>query len=139
MRIFKKIKPQNFLIAILGVIASVIFLFISRTPGDFANREKITLEIDGKNYTLITAKTVFEKTIGLSNIEKLEGADGMIFYFDPPQKAIFWNKKTFLDLGLIWMKNGEIIGRDFLPAENKGGLVVKSAPQEVDSVVELVK
>ena len=147
--IFLKSKIKIILIAGLGVLAGFILLFIGRTYNAPINLEKTTINLDGKDYTLFIARTAIDKMRGLSNIEKLEGADGMIFYFDPPQKATFWNKKTFLDLELIWMKNGKIVGRDFLPAEgearlgrpaeNKGGLVVKSAPWEVDSVVELVR
>lgn len=134
-----RIKLKTFLIAILGILAGVVLLFFGRTYNAPINLEKTTINLDGKDYTLFIARTAVDKMRGLSNINKLESADGMIFYFDPPQKATFWNKQTFLDLELIWMRNGEIVGRDSLPAENKGGLVVKSAPQEVDSVVELVR
>ena len=37
------------------------------------------------------------------------------------------------------MRDGKVIGRDFLPAEDKEGLVVKTSPEEIDWVVELIK
>lgn len=133
-----KFNFKKILLAILGLSAGIAFLFIGKANfGD--NSEKVVLSIDGKDYVLFTARTALEKSRGLSEIKELKGADGMIFYFKPIGRPIFWNKNTRLDLELVWMRNGEIVGRDFLPSEDKAGLVFKSAPQEIDSVVELVK
>ena len=133
-----KFKFKKILLVILGIFAGIIFLFIGKTQ--ITNHsEKIILNIDGRDYNLLTARTTLERTRGLSGIKELKGADGMIFYFDSPQKISFWNKNTHLDLELIWMNKGKIVGRDFLPSEDKEGLVVKNSPQEVDWVVELVK
>jgi uncharacterized membrane protein (UPF0127 family) len=129
---------KKILLVSLGVFAGIIFLIVNKLPA--ANRqEKIILNIDGKDYVLLTAGTVLEKTKGLSGIKELKGADGMIFYFEPGSKPAFWNKNTHLDLEIIWMAGGEIVGRDFLPSEDKAGLIVKKPPREVDKVVEIVK
>lgn len=131
-------RIRNILLIILGIFAGVALLFIGKTQ--ITNHsEKVILNIDGRDYALLTARTALERTRGLSGISELKGADGMIFYFDKPQKATFWNKNTHLDLELVWMNNGEIIGRDFLPIEDKAGLVIKQSPAEIDQVVELVK
>lgn len=129
---------KKILLIILGVFAGIVFLFIGKTQ--ITNySEKIVLNIDGRDYTLLTARTSLERTRGLSGIKELKSADGMTFFFDSPAKHTFWNKNTYLDLELIWMRDGKIVGRDFLPSENKSGLIVKKSPQEVDMVVELVK
>ena len=101
--------------------------------------EKIILNIDGRDYTLLTARTVLQKTRGLSGITELKGADGMIFYYNLPQSPTFWNKNTHFDLELVWMRDGKVIGRDFLPSQDKAGLVAKSPSSVVDWVVELKK
>ncbi|MBI5306282.1 DUF192 domain-containing protein [Candidatus Wolfebacteria bacterium] len=131
--IFKKI-----LLVVLGIFAGIVFLLIGKTQIT-DHSEKIILNIDGRDYTLLTARTILERTRGLSGIKELKGADGMIFYFDWPKKISFWNKNTHLDLELVWMRDGKIIGRNFLPSEDKAGLFVKNSPQEVDWVVEIVK
>ncbi|MBI4993999.1 DUF192 domain-containing protein [Candidatus Wolfebacteria bacterium] len=133
-----KFKIRRILLVILGIFAGLVFLFIGKTQFT-DNSEKIVLNIDGRDYTLFTARTTMERTRGLSGIKELKGSDGMIFYFDWPQKISFWNKNTYLDLDLVWMKDGKVVGRDFLPSEDKTGLVVKDSPQEIDWVVELVK
>ncbi len=122
---------------ILGIFAGLVLFFIGKA--DLANdAEKIILNIGGKDYVLYTARTALEKTRGFSGIAELKGADGMVFFFSPGSKPIFWNKKTHLDLELIWMNGNEIVGRDFLASEDKEGLITKLAPAAIDKVVELV-
>ncbi|MEK7634453.1 MAG: DUF192 domain-containing protein [Patescibacteria group bacterium] len=131
-------KFKHILLIVIGLLAGIILLIIGKAPLT-GNVEKIILNIDGRDYILFTARAVLEKTRGLSGIKELKGADGMVFFFNPPQKATFWNKNTHLDLELVWMRDGKVIGRDFLPAEDKEGLVVKTSPEEIDWVVELIK
>jgi len=133
-----KFNFKKYSLIIIGIFAGIILLLIGKTHFS-ENSEKIILNIDGKEYKLFTARTILEKTRGLSGITELKGADGMIFYFDKPQKISFWNKNTHLDLELVWMNKGKIVGRDFLPSEDKVGLVTKQSPGEVDQIVELIK
>ncbi len=132
-----KTNFKKYLLVILGILAGLILFFIGKA--DLANdAEKIILNIDGRDYVLYTARTALEKARGLSGITELKDADGMIFFFSQGSKPTFWNKETHLDLELIWMSGNEIVGRDFLPSENKAGLITKSAPTGIDKVVELV-
>ncbi len=129
---------KKILLVGLSIFTGVVFLIINKLPlAD--RREKIVLNIDGKDYVLLTARTVLEKAKGLSEIKELKNANGMIFYFEPRSKPTFWNKNTHLDLEIIWMADGKIVGRDFLPSEDKAGLIAKKSPQEIDWVVEIVK
>lgn len=122
----------------MGIFAGFILFFIGKA--DLANdAEKIILNIDGGDYVLYTARTALEKAKGLSGITELKGVDGMVFFFSQGSKPTFWNKETHLDLEIIWMNSGEIVGRDFLPSENNAGLVTITAPAKIDKVVELVK
>lgn len=133
-------KAKKILYVVAGVAGGIIILFVAKIfPFDFEKAKTIDFELEGKIYKLLEARTASEKMIGLSGVAELKNADGMIFYFSPAQKVSFWNKNTHLDLELIWMRDGKIIGRDFLPSEDKTGLIVKESPGEVDAVVELVK
>ena len=128
---------KSFLI-IAGIFAGIVLLVVGKSYFDDKS-EKVLLNIDGRNYTLLTARTSVEKMKGLSGITELKNADGMVFYFEPAEKITFWNKNTHLDLELVWMNGDKIIGRDFLPAEDRAGLITKESPAEVNRVVELVK
>jgi uncharacterized membrane protein (UPF0127 family) len=137
-----RLKLHNNLNRILqvGVVIFIgVAVLVNNRPSPGGEPEKVLLDIAGKTYTLLTARTSAVRTKGLSGIRELNTADGMIFYFDPPQKISFWNKNTYLDLELIWFRNGRIIGRDFLPSEGKDGLISIESPSEVDAVVELVQ
>ena len=128
---------KSFLI-IAGIFAGIVLLVVGKSYFDDKS-EKVSLNIDGRNYTLLIARTSVEKMKGLSGITELKNADGMVFYFEPAEKITFWNKNTHLDLELVWMNGDKIIGRDFLPAEDRAGLITKESPAEVNRVVELVK
>ncbi|MEK9154649.1 MAG: DUF192 domain-containing protein [Patescibacteria group bacterium] len=131
-------KLEKLALILIGLIAGIVLIFLGKPQvGD--NASKITLIIEGKEYALLKAETSLEKMRGLSGITELKNADGMIFYFKPAQKVSFWNKNTHFDLELIWMKDSRVVGRDFLPSEERTGLVIKNSPVEVDWVVELIK
>lgn len=120
------------------VLFAVIALLITGSRSFSGEPENVIMDIAGKSYRLLTAGTSSERAKGLSGIMELRDADGMIFYFNPPQKTVFWNKNTHLDLDIIWFRNGRITGRAFLPSEDKAGLVDMESPSEVDAVVELL-
>lgn len=133
-----KTNFKKYLLVILGVFAGLILFFIGKA--DLVNdAEKIVLNIDSRDYVLYTARTALEKVRGLSEIIELKNADGMVFFFNSGSKPTFWNKNTHLDLELVWMDGDKIVGRDFLPSEDKAGLVTITAPAEIDKAVELVK
>lgn len=132
-----KLNIRKIIIFAIGIIAGIVLLVIGKPHFDDKS-EKVLMNIDGKEYILLTARTSAEKMRGLSGIIELKNADGMVFYFEPAQKITFWNKNTHLDLELVWMIGNKIIGKDFLPSEDKAGLVVKESPRDVDRVIELV-
>ena len=133
-----KLNIRKIIIFAIGIFAGIVLLVIGKPHFDDKS-EKVYLNIDGEEYILLTARTSVEKMRGLSGIIELKNADGMVFYFDIPQKITFWNKNTHLDLELVWMIGDKVLGRDFLPSEDKAGLIIKESPGEVDKVVELVK
>ena len=133
-----KCRSNKIKSAFLVVLAGIGLLILSSRSFS-GESKKVLLNISGKSYTLLTANAPSEREKGLSGIRELRAADGMIFYFNPPQKTTFWNKDTHIDLDLIWFSKGKITGRDFLPSEDKAGLISVNSPSEVDAVVELVR
>ncbi|MBI2626876.1 MAG: DUF192 domain-containing protein [Parcubacteria group bacterium] len=130
-----KYRRVSWKFLIIPVLVGVVWisLFTLRKP------ETLNLNLDGKIYILRTAKTPWEKAQGLSKIREAKEYDGMIFYFDPPEQATFWNKNTYLDLELIWINNKQIIGRDELPSITHRGLVTKTSPGKITEVIEIIK
>ena len=127
-----------------AILIGLLSLFLSTS--NFKPKPTINYSLEGRSYSLLTAKTPSERESGLSGlrvdlneavIEKV-GAEGMIFYFSPEQRVSFWNKDTYLDLTLYWLNNGQLISTTSLPSIDSG-LIVVDSPGLVDEVVEIIK
>ena len=92
--------------------------------------------INGKRLEVRIADSVEEREEGLQGVQKLEGYDGMLFVFEKKEKVSFWNKNTLIDLDLVWIAGGKVVGVDFLPNQQSGLKIIQS-PREVDMVLEL--
>src|SRR3989344_5596943 len=71
---------------------------------------------------------------------QLDGVDGMIFIFPQAELRTFWNKNTYLDLQIYWLRNHQIIGQSFLPSiERSKEYIYVRSPGPVDTVIEEAK
>ncbi|MFW5703336.1 MAG: DUF192 domain-containing protein [Patescibacteria group bacterium] len=99
-----------------------------------------TRSIDGQELRLLVADTSEKRKQGLMFVQELGDYDGMLFIFDTVGVKSFWNKNTYLNLELIWLNNGDIVGRDNLPAISESGETVTiESPAEVNEVIEVVQ
>lgn len=101
--------------------------------------EVITKEVNGKELKLIVADTPARFQQGLMFVRKPVNFDGMIFYFKTPQPQVFWNRNTFEDLDVYWIKNDKVIGKSLLPSVEKAGLKTITSPGFVDTVIEVIR
>lgn len=70
----------------------------------------VDLDINGTNYNLEMAKTIFEKSRGLSKRSSLCPTCGMIFIYQNEAIYPFWMKDTLIPLDIIWLdKNGQVV------------------------------
>ena len=106
-------------------------------PKNKLNLEKINISINDQRYSLWVADNESERSYGLQNIQKLKNNQGMIFIFESPKFVKFWNKNTLIDLALLWIKDGTIIGVDRLSKQNGEGTVTIPSPDSIESVIEL--
>lgn len=67
----------------------------------------ITIYIGDRKYQVEEAKTTKEKRDGLSNRKSLPKKEGMLFYFDKPQKVNFWMKDTTIPLDIVFIDDDE--------------------------------
>ena len=136
----KKIS-NPILVGALSVAAMMTFagvFFFTKNPS--TNPDTTTITIEGKKYTLLQARTPAEWSRGLMHVRRLDHADGMVFYFGEARSQTFWNMNTYMDLEVVWMREGAVIGRSQLPSIKKSkDIVYVSSPGPADTVVELVK
>ncbi|QQS44267.1 DUF192 domain-containing protein [Candidatus Roizmanbacteria bacterium] len=101
--------------------------------------EVITKEVDGRELRLVVADTPERWQQGLMYVRKPADFDGMIFYFKTPQPQVFWNRNTFEDLDVYWMRKDKIIGKSMLPSVEKNGLKTVTSPGFIDTVIEVIR
>ena len=67
----------------------------------------INITIGNRQYRVVEAKTDEEKRDGLQGIKELDKDEGMIFYFDPPQRVEFWMHNTEVPLDIIYINEDQ--------------------------------
>lgn len=101
---------------ILGVLTGLLFL---------KPKERVTLNINGKEYLLEVAATKSERARGLMNKNRLAPNRGMLFIFPSEGKHGFWMYKTFIPLDIIWLDknwNPVYVRRNVPPCESSNPL-----------------
>jgi len=101
-----------------------------------------TMSVDSRTMRLVIADTPAQWSQGLMYVRKpVRGFDGMVFMFPgKAEKKVFWNKNTYIDLTVYWMRDGEVIGKNFLPSiEKSKELVIIESPGPTDTVVEYIQ
>ncbi len=88
---------------------------------------------------LLVADTPQKHERGLMHIRSLVGYDGMVFLYKDRAVRHFWNRNTYLELYVYWIDGNKLVGKSYLPPEEKMGTVIVSSPKPVDTVVELIK
>lgn len=92
----------------LGIIIFLILsgFFILYWPQPF---KKTEIQIKNKKFILEIAKTISQKTRGLSKRVSLCDNCGMIFIYENENFYPFWMKDTLIPLDMIWLNNSNEI------------------------------
>ncbi len=99
------------------------------------------IELKGKRINVDEAKTVAERTLGLSGRTEIAIDQGMLFYFDSPGKPSFWMKDMKFPIDIVWILNDEVVDITAeVPIEENvatGNLKSYLPKSEVNRVLEL--
>lgn len=89
------------------ILICLILIFIIFRPSE---PETINIQINNNSYNLEIAKTISQKSKGLSQRNNLCQNCGMIFVFPTDSIWPFWMKDTFIPLDIIWInKENKIV------------------------------
>lgn len=97
------------------------------------------MTIEDTKYTLVVADTPERRQQGLMHVRKPVPYDGMIFIFPEAHMQSFWNKNTFEDLTIYWMRGEKVVGKSELPSIERTGEYIVNSPAPADTVVEIIK
>jgi uncharacterized membrane protein (UPF0127 family) len=98
----------------------------------------IKYTLNNKQYNLLIAASPQEWKKGLMYYRKLNGVDGMIFFFPDKQIRSFWNKNTFMELDVYWLNDKVVIGKSYLPSiEKSKNIIIVTSPDKANVVIEL--
>jgi len=73
------------------------------------DRSKVTLLINDQELNVEVVNTPDSLSLGLGMREEI-GSDGMLFAFDRPDQRYFWMKGMLIDLDMIWISKGVVVG-----------------------------
>ncbi|MBI2609893.1 DUF192 domain-containing protein [Candidatus Giovannonibacteria bacterium] len=122
-------------IILLLLLAAVTVSFIYFGRGRLQTEIK-EITVDSYKLKVQVARSEADYEKGLQDVKDLGENEGMLFVFDKPRQALFWNKNTRIDLDVIWIQNGNVVGFGFLPKESSRKTYLTS-PSPVDMVLEV--
>ena len=93
--------------------------------------------IGGSKLIVTVADTPEKERKGLMGVTSMPENVGMLFPFLNKDFQDFWNKNTLLNLDLIWVADGAVVGVSNLPNEPKNGTITARSPKPVDNVIEV--
>ena len=111
-------------IIIAIIFICLYFLFFRYRPGS-----NIQLTIKGQLFDIEIAKTVAQKSKGLSGRKILCKNCGMLFIFAFETNLPFWMKDTLIPLDMIWLdKNGKIVDIQTITETNSTKIYQNQTP-----------
>jgi len=65
----------------------------------------INIRLGNKKFKVREAKSAEEMQKGLQNVKSLPKNEGMIFYWDEPQRVEMWMRDTLIPLDIIYINS----------------------------------
>lgn len=104
-------KRSLLILAIVGVLFFVtIVATIWLTPSKTTNQTD-TVIVDSHIFEVTVARTPQQQVDGLAGWAHLSPNQGMYFPLDN-RNASFWMKGMLIDIDIIWIDNGKVVGID---------------------------
>lgn len=125
-------------LVVLAAFALVYFVVLKKPNVGLA---QATVTVRGHAFRVELAKSVLEKTRGLSFRDSLGEDAGMYFEFGSSTTQGFWMKDMKFPIDIIWIRDGTVVGSvDSAPPPAKGlltNLPIYYSPEPVTHVLEV--
>lgn len=112
------------------------------TVASCRNFEEASLTIHTQEFRVAVARTLEQKTLGLSGCPELPDYSGMYFAYDQSKGASFWMKDMIIPIDIIWIAEGKVVGvEENVPPPAEGQILeelpIYKSPRAVDGVLEI--
>jgi len=132
--------PGNYPVSVIQNIYFRKFYLNNNFQIEKMSEKLVPYGLENKVYLLTEAKTPEEWQKGLMFVKKPVDYDGMIFIFPDKQIRSFWNKNTFVDLDVYWLKDDKIVGKDKLESIKKTkNIKIIQSTLPVNKVIEIIR
>ncbi len=126
------------IVVVFVIIGVIVFTAYIRETQPLSTYETKHIRVGTASLEALVADTAEKRTQGLMGVTNLAEGAGMLFEFPDKSVRSFWNKNTYIDLDLLWIADGRVIGTSSLPAITKSGSIVTvSSAEPVDMVIEV--
>jgi uncharacterized membrane protein (UPF0127 family) len=141
-------EAKKLFLLLIGVAIFIVFVgLLSQGRLNFSSLSKKTppaktVKIGGEEITLLIAQTPEERSRGLSNREKLESGQGMLFIFDSQDVTpAFWMKDMRFAIDIIWINDERVVqinqNVEPEPGVADSNLKLYAPPGPIDYVLEV--
>ena len=129
------------LLFLTGVVVAVLVVSAGMMIKSREAAERATVTVNEVPLLVRVADNPWERRQGLSGFTAAEvDAQGMLFVFKDAAVREFWMKDMLLDLDVLWIRDGQIVGIDSgvkAPADGQEPARMSSQPVPADMVLEL--
>ena len=125
----------------VGVYAFIVTRPVYLAETDLAARtteRAATVSVGDATFRVTLARTEDERAKGLMHITSLADDEGMVFVFEREESQTFWNKNTKLNLIVVWIAGGKVIGVSNLPNDDDGIRLI-SSPAPITHALEVAQ
>ena len=128
------------IILVVLMVGLLLFVFYIHETRLLSAYETQSIQIGNTELAVYIADTPEKRARGLMEISTLSPCAGMMFLFPDTSIRTFWNKNTLIDLDILWIADGHVVGISTLPAVTQSSNVVTvSSPVATNIVVEVNK
>lgn len=103
-------RKQFAIFSLMGLLLAASAFVFSVLPKSREREASARITIAGTEFAVEVANTAYTRMQGLSGREELSEGHGMLFLFNPPERAGFWMKDMKFPIDIVWISGGRVVG-----------------------------
>lgn len=131
-------RKQFAFFSLMGLLLTTAAFVFSVLPKSREREASARITVGGAEFAVEVADTAYTRMQGLSGREELPEGRGMLFLFNPPERAGFWMKDMKFPIDIVWISGGRVVGvEESVSPDDNPSRTVYYPPAPVDRVLEI--